>query len=115
MHTTLRWAPRVLGIFAILFISSFALDVFSGGGSFLQALIGLSIHLIPSAVLVVLLAIAWKHERMGGILFIALSFAPFFLLSNQFYVNALLCAPFLLTGVLFLVSSRSASQDAHVS
>lgn len=111
MIKTLYWAPRVMGILAILFISVFALDVFQAGVPLAQMLLGLVIHLAPSFVLVALLAVAWRYERIGGSLFVVLSLVPFFLLSNQVWVNALLCAPFLLTGVLFIVSSLYASRS----
>ena len=107
MLKILYWAPRVVGILAILFISSFALDVFQEGVPAAQILLGLVMHLIPSFVLIIILVIAWKYELVGGILFVAISFIPFFLLSrNLLWVNMLLCVPFLLTGILFLVSSH---------
>jgi len=106
MLRILYWAPRIIGILAILFISLFALDVFKEGVPLIQILLGLAIHLIPSAVLAILLAVVWKHEIVGGFLFVVISFVPFFLLRNQMWVNAILCAPFLLTGIMFLVSSH---------
>ena len=108
MKKALHWGPRVVGILAILFISSFALDVFEAGVPLASMLVGLAIHLIPSAVLAILLAVAWKYEGLGGVLFSVVSFLPFFLLSNPLWVNAILCAPFLLTGVLFIASSYGA-------
>ncbi|MCX6786651.1 MAG: hypothetical protein NTU85_02450 [Candidatus Kaiserbacteria bacterium] len=108
MSKTLYWAPRGIGILAILFISLFALDIFQAGVPISQMLLGLVIHLIPSFVLVLFLVIAWKYELVGGFLFVVISLVPFFLLSNQVWVNAMLCAPFLLTGILFLISSYHA-------
>lgn len=95
------WAPRVVGILSILFISIFALDVFASGTPLSQMLLGLLIHLLPSFVLAGFLALAWRFELQGGIAFIVISSMPFILLSNPAWVNALLAAPFLLTGVLF--------------
>jgi len=115
MQQILYWASRIVGVLAILFISSFALDVFQAGVPFTQMLVGLAVHLAPSAVTAILLAVAWKFERVGGLLFVALSFAPFFLLNNQVSVNAMLSAPFLLTGVLFLGSSYYGARNTTVS
>ncbi len=113
MKTLLYWAPRIVGILAILFISVFALDVFEEGAPLTAAVfLGLAIHLIPSFVLAALFAVAWRYELVGGLLFVAVSLAPFFLLSNQVWVNAMLCAPFLLTGLLFVASSHVAARNA---
>lgn len=59
------WAPRVAGIVIILFISLFALDVFTPGVPLGEVLFGLLMHLIPSIVLAVILALAWKWEWIG--------------------------------------------------
>ncbi|MCX6787115.1 MAG: hypothetical protein NTY93_01140 [Candidatus Kaiserbacteria bacterium] len=115
MVKILFWAPRVVGILAILFISLFALDVFQEGASIAQMFLGLAIHLVPIAMLAIFLVVAWKYEIVGGILFVAISFIPFFLLRNLLWVNAMLCAPFLLTGILFFVSSRTASASNHAA
>lgn len=110
MHTRtifniIRWFPRVLGILSILFISIFALDAFGEGIPIGQALLGFAIHLLPSAILSVLLAVAWRAPKMGGILFVLVSFLPFFLLSNELWVNFILTTPLFLTGISFLFSS----------
>jgi hypothetical protein len=109
LSTGRRWlhiAPRAAGILAILYLSVFALDVFQPGEPWQSILVGLAIHLIPSAVLVIILAIAWRAELVGGLLFIIVSAIPFAALSNPFWVNLLLAAPFTLTGALFIVEHR---------
>jgi len=106
MKTALYWLPRVLGILSILYIGVFALDVFTPGVPIREALLGLAIHLLPNSVLVVVLAVAWKHERVGGLLFILVSLLPFLLLRNPTWVNTLLAGPFFVTGVLFLASAQ---------
>jgi hypothetical protein len=100
-----RWlhvAPRAAGILAILYLSVFALDVFRPGEPWPSIVVALAIHLIPSAALVVVLAIAWRAELVGGVLFILVSLLPFATLGNPFWVNLLLAAPFTLTGALFV-------------
>lgn len=96
-------APRMLGILSILFISLFSLDVIQSGLPLINILIGLGIHLMPSVILLLILLVAWKHELVGGLLFIAVSIIPFILLSNPFWVNVILTGPFCLTGMLFIV------------
>jgi hypothetical protein len=98
-------AARIVGIGAIAFLSLFALDVFQPGAPPGPALIGLAIHLIPSIVLVGILVVAWHWPLIGGLLFLAVAFLPFLLLSNTPSVNGMLAAPFALTGMLFIASA----------
>ena len=68
---TLFWAPRVLALAFIAFLSLFALDVFSEGYGLWKTLLALTIHLIPSFVLIVVLVLAWRWEWIGAVLFAA--------------------------------------------
>ncbi len=73
MKHFLYWTPRVLTILFIAFLSLFALDVFGEGYTFWETLVALFMHLIPHFLLIILLVIAWKWERVGGLLFIGLA------------------------------------------
>jgi len=113
-----HWLPRIICILAILFVSMFALDAFSPGLTIWQQIGGFLIHLIPSYILLAMLIVAWKWEYSGGITFTITGLAfcvSVFLLNhnrNQFSVaqsavNALLVAfPFVIVGVLFIVSYK---------
>ena len=105
MGAIFHYAPRVLGIVGILFLSLFALDVFSMSAPWHRILLGFLIHMIPNFVLIGLLVLAWNHERIGGALFVAAGLMPLCLLSNPFWVNLMLGGPFILTGLLFWLSS----------
>lgn len=67
------WAPRVLCILFALFLSLFALDVFSENRGVGQQIIGLLIHLVPVYVAVIVLIVAWKREWIGAVMFIGLA------------------------------------------
>jgi hypothetical protein len=99
-----RWAARILAIAAILFISIFALDAFEAGKPWNEIAAALFVHLLPNLVPIAVLAVAWRIEWLGGILFIAVGLSPFVLLSNPKWVNLMLGAPFMLAGLLFLTS-----------
>lgn len=62
----LLWTPRVLSIAYIAFLSMFALDVFQEERGFWKIAAALLIHLIPSAVLIVALILAWRWEWVGA-------------------------------------------------
>lgn len=68
---TLFWAPRVLAMLYIAFLSIFALDVFSEQHGFWRILVALSLHLTPAFVLIVALILAWRWEWIGATLFAA--------------------------------------------
>jgi hypothetical protein len=61
MERFIYWAPRVLSILFIAFLSLFSLDVFEEATSFWQVVVGLLMHNIPSFVL----------AGVGGVMFIA--------------------------------------------
>ncbi len=65
----LFWAPRALSLAYIAFLSLFALDVFGEGFGFWKTLLALVIHLAPSFVLLGILALAWRREWLGALLF----------------------------------------------
>ncbi|HOY31401.1 MAG TPA: hypothetical protein PKW80_05945 [Bacteroidales bacterium] len=111
----LHWLPRILCIVAIIFISLFAADTFSSDHTFWQKIINFLIHLIPSFVMLIMLIIAWKRDLFGGIAFIlaGLVFIPIVFSMNRnadqsvasgLFAVAGVALPFVLVGVLFLIS-----------
>ena len=68
----LFWTPRILCFLFAAFISTFAADVFGEGYGFWKTILALLIHLIPTWIVLVILAISWRWEWVGGILFTAL-------------------------------------------
>ncbi len=67
----LFWAPRALSIAFIAFLSLFALDVFGAGYGFWKTLLALTLHLIPTFVLIAVLVLAWRWEWIGAALYAA--------------------------------------------
>ena len=70
--TALFWAPRALSIAFIAFLSLFALDVFSERLGFWGTALGLTMHLIPVFVMIGILALAWRWEWIGAVLYAAI-------------------------------------------
>lgn len=73
MNKTLKqilyWTPRIAGILFILFISLFALDIFDMNLNFWEIIVALFMHLIPSILLAIVLALAWRWEWVGALIF----------------------------------------------
>lgn len=111
----LHWAPRILCIAAILFVSLFALDAFEPGLPLGDQIKGFLIHLIPSFVLLAILVLAWKWELAGGILFILIGlvmtpviFTGNYRVNESIWLSLLIVLtitiPFLIVGILFVLS-----------
>jgi len=108
----LFWTPRILGIAFALFITIFAMDVFNEHYSLPQLLVALGMHLIPTALIVAALAVAWRWEWAGAVLFFGLGAAYIVLMWGRFGLStyALIAGPALLTGLLFLLNWRYRSE-----
>jgi len=104
----LYWAPRVLCIVFALFISMFALDVFEHGGGLWQTLLALTMHLIPTFLLLIVLWASWRLEWIGGTLFPLLGVLYLLPPKGLFYADwatlLLMAGPLVVTGALFLLN-----------
>ena len=120
-----HWLPRIISILAILFVSMFALDAFSPGLTIWQQLGAFLIHLLPSFILLAFLIVAWKWEYLGGIIFtlIGLGLSPFIYLlnhnrngmtvGNSLIVVLLINIPFIIVGILLIVSYFLKKKDLN--
>ena len=120
MKHLLYWTPRVLIILFAAFISLFALDVFDAGYTFWETAFALFMHLIPTFLLIIALVIAWKWERVGGLLFIGLG-VLFFIwfggmrvggptLAENWFATLFMPGVMFLTGILFFTDQYYRSQ-----
>jgi hypothetical protein len=100
------WLPRILTLSFAIFISLFALDVWSDGESFIQKLVGFLIHLIPTGLILILLVLAWRWEWVGGVACILLGIFYMILSGMRQHWSAyvFISGPLFLTGILFWIS-----------
>lgn len=68
LNSAIYWAPRALGVVYVCFLSLFALDVFEAGQPLGAILVGLAMHLVPSALVLLVVIVAWKHELLGAMM-----------------------------------------------
>lgn len=129
MYSSLKiihWAPRIISILAIGFITMFATDAFNSPETFTNQLKDFFIHLIPTFILLGILLLAWKKELWGGIVFAALGLglAPFIYLHNFSLNHSILTSlsvilvingPFILTGFLFILSHFTMKKNAALN
>jgi hypothetical protein len=102
----LFWSPRALCILFALFLSLFALDIFSEDAGVWEKILGLLIHLVPVYIVIIVLVIAWRWEWVGTIAFIGLALFYLFQVWGREHWSAYLfiSGPLTLIGVLFLVN-----------
>ncbi|MBZ5554177.1 MAG: hypothetical protein LAO21_15785 [Acidobacteriia bacterium] len=102
----LFWTPRILCLLFALFVSLFALDVFGGGQGFWKTSLALLMHLIPTAVILIVLAISWHRDWVGAILFPVCGLFYLEKVWGRFHWSAYLIipGPLFLVGVLFLIN-----------
>ena len=100
----LFWTPRILYILFAIFLSVFALDVFSEGYGFWQTIGALLLHLVPTFIVVIALLIGWRWEWVGAALFGALAVFYVVWMWGRFpFVTYLsISGPLAIVGVLFL-------------
>ena len=62
----LFWTPRVLCLLFAVFLSLFALDVFNEGYGFWKTILAFFMYLVPTWIVLAILAISWCWEWAGG-------------------------------------------------
>ena len=96
----LLWSPRILGILVSAFLGVFALDTLAeGSAAFL-------IHMVPTLLLLLVVAASWRWEWVGGAVFIILAVlygVPAWSRGDWLLV---ISGPLLVVGLLFLWSWR---------
>jgi len=104
----LFWSPRILSIGFAIFLSLFALDVFNEVHGFWNTVLAFTVHLIPAMVIVAVLLVAWRWERIGAGLYVlgAVYYAVNMLHRNMNNWPAVMgiSLPLMLIAVLFLTS-----------
>ena len=102
------WTPRVLTLLFAAFISVFALDVFNEHYRLPQLLVALGMHLIPTALILAALLVAWRWEWAGTLLFLGLGVLYILTMHGRarwdWYL--LIAGPLFLVALLFLVGWR---------
>lgn len=106
MKKFLTWAPRLILAAYILFISSFALDAFSEGGTLMHQVGDFIVHLTPAIVTAGFLWLAWRFPIIGGLFLMMLGmvFTIYFRTDRTFQLFMMISFPLFLAGLLFIFS-----------
>lgn len=115
LRRLLFWAPRILCLCFAAFISIFAVDVFGAQLGFWNTLLALLIHLIPTWIVLIVLALSWRRGWIAGVVFPSLGVLYLVTFWGKFHWSAYLVisGSLVLLGILFLVDwlSRRAPID----
>ena len=97
--------PRILMLLFSAFISIFAMDVFDER-PFGKMILALAMHLIPTALILVALLLAWRWEWVGGVLFTLFGILYLIIAWGKFPLSVYfaIAGPCFLAGILFLLS-----------
>lgn len=120
----LYWAPRILSILFICFLTLFSLDVSEQGKSIGEILTGLLMHNIPSIIMTVLLIIAWRKEIVGAVSYFGagllyIGFVVFGAVNSGLprYLaitwSLTIAGPAFIIGVLFLINWKKRNEMHH--
>ena len=114
-RSLLFWTPRTLTFLFALFLSLFALDVFGEGNGFWKTLLALFVHLIPTWIVLGVLAISWRSGLIGTLLCFALGTYYLATTWGRFHWSAyvLISGPLFLIGTLFLVDWHFQARLRH--
>lgn len=105
-NPVLFWMPRILAMVFAVFISLFALDVFDENRTLWETILALLMHLIPTAIIIVSLVVAWKWELFGAVFYCALGMFYIIWAWGKFPISAYIAisSPLFIVGILFFVS-----------
>jgi hypothetical protein len=108
MKLLITWTPRIIAMLLIALFLIFSLDAFEMGGSLLEKIAGYVIHATPGLLILVALVMSFRRPLIGGSLFTILGIITlfFFNVRENPIVLLIVTGPLLLTGLLFLWSSK---------
>ena len=95
------WVPRLLAAAVSLFLGLFSLDALSGADTLAQAVPDFLIHLIPSAIILTVLALSWNREWIGAVAFIAMAAGYAVVARAHPSWIVAIAGPLLVTGALY--------------
>jgi hypothetical protein len=111
-----HWTPRVLGILLTTLVGLFALDVFGEGRGPWETFLAFLIHLLPAALVLLAVAVAWRWALAGGILFAGLGVLYLVMAWGKVHWSAIALLsglPFLLAALFFLDWLYATERKAH--
>jgi hypothetical protein len=98
---------RLLSFAFAIFISIFAMDVFSEGLTIGKTILALLLHLVPTFFILLVTILSWKRELIGCAVFFVLGVLYIFLAMHRGFhwsAFAAIAGPLFLLGTLYFIS-----------
>jgi hypothetical protein len=102
----LLWSPRALGVAVACFLALFALDVFAEGRGRLATAGAFVLHLAPTFLLLLTVALAWRRPWVGAVVFLVLAMAYAIVASRHPSWVLVISGPLALVGLLYVLGAR---------
>lgn len=104
----LFWTPRALTLFFAAFLALFALDATGHGLGLWHSVAVVGIHLVPSTVVLAVLAVAWRWDAVGAGIYFGLAIGYLLMAGSRVHWSAvvMISGSLATLGTLFLVTSR---------
>jgi hypothetical protein len=99
------WSARIVGLGICVFLALFALDAWDPAKTGTERASQVLMHLLPSIVVLALLAVSWRRQWIGGFGFVALAIAYAVMVKFRLDWVAVISGPLLAAGALFFWSS----------
>jgi len=108
MDRARAWTPRVVAALFAAFLAVFALDAFAESRGLWETLAALAMHLVPSAVVVLVLLASWRRAWIGASLFPLLGLAYVIVAWGRFdwTAYAAISGPLFLLGAMYAAAWR---------
>jgi hypothetical protein len=106
------WAPRLLAAAISLFLGVFSLDAFGAGTTITQALPDFMMHLIPAALILLVVALSWDAAWLGAVSFVGMAVAYAVAARAHPAWIAVISGPLLLVGALYAWNARRRTSPA---
>ena len=106
-----KWllAATIIGILYALALLVFAADVFNNEQNIAQTFYDLLLHLIPTAVILLIVVVAYNRSLIGAIIFLALGLM--YIITGwanlHWTAHVLIAGPLLAMSFLYLIASNS--------
>ena len=100
-HRWVLWTTRIFAILVCLFLSLFALDAFESGKTLGEALPDFAVHMAPTLFLAAVVAVSWRWEWVGAVVFTALGIAYAYVSRDHISWLLSISLPLLAVGVLY--------------
>jgi len=98
------WTARILGIGVCVFLALFALDAWDPAKPVTERAADVLVHLLPSILVLAVLALSWRRQWIGGLAFVGLAMAYAVMVKFRLDWIAVISGPLLATGALFFWS-----------